>query len=208
MQTNTSEVKIKMYNYYSGWPYSEELYHHGVKGQKWGIRRYQNDDGSLTALGKVHYGIISVGRTIGSGAKTIGTVLSERYKKKHPKSMTDEELQNAIRRLDMERRYSDLVKSQKPSISRGRRVAGEIFESGAKTLASRAFNEAANKIFAEKPDTKSISYIVKRDFEREFNEQYKNGQGELPSYESVKNTASYLEELRKIENKSSKNKKK
>lgn len=31
-----------------------ELYlaHHGIKGQKWGVRRYQNKDGSLTALGK------------------------------------------------------------------------------------------------------------------------------------------------------------
>ena len=29
-----------------------ELYHYGVKGQKWGVRRYQNEDGSLTALGK------------------------------------------------------------------------------------------------------------------------------------------------------------
>lgn len=28
------------------------LYHHGVKGMKWGIRRYQNQDGSLTAAGK------------------------------------------------------------------------------------------------------------------------------------------------------------
>lgn len=32
--------------------YSNELYHHGIKGQKWGVRRYQNKDGSLTAAGK------------------------------------------------------------------------------------------------------------------------------------------------------------
>lgn len=29
-----------------------ELYHHGVKGQKWGVRRYQNADETLTAAGK------------------------------------------------------------------------------------------------------------------------------------------------------------
>lgn len=32
----------------------DELCHHGVKGQKWGIRRYQNKDGSLTEAGRYH----------------------------------------------------------------------------------------------------------------------------------------------------------
>ena len=32
-----------------------ELYHSGVKGMKWGVRRYQNKDGSLTAAGKKRY---------------------------------------------------------------------------------------------------------------------------------------------------------
>lgn len=29
-----------------------EIYHHGIKGQKWGVRRFQNKDGSLTTFGK------------------------------------------------------------------------------------------------------------------------------------------------------------
>ena len=36
-------------------PYPNELYHHGIKGQKWGVRRFQNPDGSLTPAGKKRY---------------------------------------------------------------------------------------------------------------------------------------------------------
>ncbi len=35
--------------------WKNELYHHGIKGQKWGIRRYQNPDGSLTKAGLSRY---------------------------------------------------------------------------------------------------------------------------------------------------------
>ena len=36
---------------------SNHLAHHGVEGQKWGVRRWQNADGSLTAEGRIHYGV-------------------------------------------------------------------------------------------------------------------------------------------------------
>ena len=39
-----------------------ELYHHGIKGQKWGVRRFQNKDGSLTPAGKRRYDEPNVGR--------------------------------------------------------------------------------------------------------------------------------------------------
>lgn len=35
--------------------YRQELYHYGIKGMQWGVRRYQNKDGSLTPAGKKRY---------------------------------------------------------------------------------------------------------------------------------------------------------
>lgn len=42
-------------NYYGVSSLGDSLEHHGIKGQKWGIRRFQNPDGSLTAAGKQRY---------------------------------------------------------------------------------------------------------------------------------------------------------
>ena len=45
-----------MYYGYENLISDDSLEHYGVKGQRWGIRKYQNKDGTLTDLGKKRYG--------------------------------------------------------------------------------------------------------------------------------------------------------
>lgn len=72
-----------------------ELYHWGVKGMKWGVRRYQNKDGSLTKAGKKRYDDestrkngISAGtkKKLAVGAAVAATAILSAYAIKNPKS--------------------------------------------------------------------------------------------------------------------------
>lgn len=49
------------------WYVNGELCHHGIQGQKWGVRRYQNEDGSYTNAGKRRYGSEDGDRRSNSG---------------------------------------------------------------------------------------------------------------------------------------------
>ena len=73
----------------------DELYHYGIKGQKWGVRRYQNKDGSLTQAGK-----------------------KRRSSSDEVRNMSTDELRQKVRRLSNEQRYIDLTKSSSSSVSK------------------------------------------------------------------------------------------
>lgn len=73
------------YEQHWGFYYNDEhLAHHGIQGQKWGTRRYQNPDGSLTPEGKLRYRKVFV-----SGSSKTQNKESPYYRKRLPPAVRD-----------------------------------------------------------------------------------------------------------------------
>jgi len=78
---------------------NEQLYHHGTKGMKWGVRRYQNADGSLTAAGRVRYGVGKARDKIGSAVKTGVQKHKAKVAAKKEEKRIEELMKKPIRKL-------------------------------------------------------------------------------------------------------------
>lgn len=94
--------------------------HYGIKGMKWGVRRYQNKDGSLTSAGKTR-----------ERTKNEKRERSERSKNRRTASL--EELTKQISRLETEKKLKSLTNED---IRPGRTMVAKILKSGGEKVLS------------------------------------------------------------------------
>lgn len=106
------------------------LEHHGILGMKWGVRRFENKDGSLTAAGKKRYG----GKK--SKRRTPSQVKEDSMRKdvKNRHILSDKELDAKINRL---RKENELKRLTDENLNSGRTEVANILKGSGKQVLSK-----------------------------------------------------------------------
>ena len=116
------------------------LIHYGILGMKWGVRRYQNKDGSLTSAGKKRY-------SNNDNIKEAPQKNTEEPKKKSVKDMSDEELRREVNRMQLEQNY---LRMTGQNIEKGKSAAeialGKMKESFVSTVAQKSGQILAERL--------------------------------------------------------------
>ena len=125
------------------------LAHYGIRGMKWGVRRYQNKDGSLTAAGKKRYS------SDGGNAGTTKSTTSSSSGRKKVSEMTDDELNRAVRRLQLEQQYRQLNPEK---VSAGQKFVNKVAKDVIIPAATTVARNAVQKVMQD-----AVSKALKTD---------------------------------------------
>lgn len=159
---------------------TNSLYHHGILGMKWGVRRYQNKDGSLTPAGKKRVAKMKDEYTALTGKKLIRKPTPKddkssnqngenTNKKKNIKEMSDAELRDRINRLQMEKQAkgleSDLSSKGEKFVSAvGKQViAPAAIDAGKRLLTDMLLKVGKEKLGLNPEETKDALAGLKKE---------------------------------------------
>lgn len=123
------------------WTYNndEHLAHHGILGMKWGIRRYQNKDGTLTPEGRKRYGDIdSSNESVDAKKARVLKSRSATELYKHADLFSDAELKQAYDRLNLEANIKRLAPAP---VNRGEKFVKSVLQTSA--FATKLIDDAA-----------------------------------------------------------------
>lgn len=118
------------------------LSHHGILGQRWGIRRFQNKDGSLTAAGRKRAAKLEAKYEKVTGKKDISEKNYSKSKVSVDK-MTDQELRDAIARKQLENQYNSLYPVQ---VKRGKQFINNFKDEMVREVPKTLTNQIKNAI--------------------------------------------------------------
>ena len=124
------------------------LSHHGIIGMKWGVRRYQNKDGTLTNAGKKRY---STDGDAGSPAPNSVTGKKTDTSSKSVSEMSDEELRTRLNRINMEDQYNAAMAKRNPQKNqRVNKLVNDLAEQAVRNFAQKGIEKLVKKVFDDK----------------------------------------------------------